>query len=49
MARNIVVTLHGEESSFDFKAIDRAAIYGKRRRVALDRDGEACTRVGGKN
>jgi hypothetical protein len=45
MARNIVVTLDGEESSFDFKAIDRAAIYGKRRRVALDRDGEACTRA----
>ena len=45
MARNIVVLLDGEESSFDFKAIDRAAINGKRRRVALDRDGEACNRA----
>lgn len=45
MARNIVVTLDGEESSFDFKPIDRAALYGKRRRVALDRDGEACSRA----
>jgi hypothetical protein len=45
MSRNIVVTLDGEESSFDFKAIDRAAIYGKRRRVALDRDGQVCTRA----
>lgn len=45
MARNIVVALDGEESSFDFKPIDRAALYGKRRRVALDRDGEACTRA----
>jgi len=46
MARSIVVSLAGEGSSFGFKAVDRAAIYGKRRRVALDRDGEPCTRVG---
>lgn len=45
MARNIVVTINGEESSFDFKPVDRAALYGKRRRVALDRDGEACSRA----
>lgn len=45
MARNIVVELDGEESSFDFKPIDRAALYGKRRRVALDRDGELCSRA----
>ena len=45
MARNIVVALDGEESSFDFKPVDRAALYGKRRRVALDRDGELCSRA----
>jgi hypothetical protein len=45
MARNIVVELDGEESSFDFKPVDRAALYGKRRRVALDRDGEQCSRA----
>jgi hypothetical protein len=39
MARNIVVTLDGEESSFDFKAIDRAAIYGRRRRVVAVKRG----------
>lgn len=45
MARNIVVELDGEESSFDFKPVDRAALYGKRRRVALDRGGEPCSRA----
>ena len=45
MARNIVVELDGEKSSFEFKPIDRAALYGKRRRVALDRDGEPCSRA----
>jgi hypothetical protein len=41
----IAVSLDGAESTFGFKAVDRAAIYGKRRRVALDRDGQPCTRA----
>lgn len=45
MARVISVDLGGVESSFEFKAVDRAAIYGKRRRVALDRDGQPCSRA----
>lgn len=45
MARVISVSLDGVESTFAFKAVDRAALYGKRRRVALDRDGRPCTRA----
>jgi hypothetical protein len=44
MAKNIIVSLDGEESSFGFKAVDRASLYGKRRRIALDKDGNPCTR-----
>lgn len=45
MARVISVSLDGVESSFGFKAVDRSALYGKRRRVALDRSGEPCSRA----
>jgi hypothetical protein len=45
VARVITVSLDGVESSFGFKAVDRAAVYGKRRRVALDREGQPCTRA----
>lgn len=45
MARVISVSLDGVESTFGFKAIDRSALYGKRRRVALDRSGEPCSRA----
>lgn len=37
MARVFSLSLDGVESTFEFKAVDRAAIHGKRRRVALDR------------
>lgn len=45
MARVIAVSLDGIESTFGFKAVDRSAIYGKRRRVALDREGQPCSRA----
>ena len=45
MAKVIAVTLGGSQSTFSFTSIDRAAIYGKRRRVALDADGKPCTRA----
>lgn len=45
MARAITVALGGAESSFGFKAVDREAIYGKRRRVVLDREGQPCARA----
>lgn len=45
MARAIVVSYQGAETSFGFKSVDRAALYGRRRRVALDADGKPCTRA----
>ena len=45
MARSIVVSLKGVESSFGFKAVDRNSLYGKRRRVPLDSSGGICTRA----
>jgi hypothetical protein len=45
MARVMAVSFAGEEAMFEFKAVDRSALYGKRRRVALDRHGKPCTRA----
>ena len=45
MAGTINVTLNGDEAVFVFTAVDRAAIYGKRRRLALDETGTPCTRA----
>jgi hypothetical protein len=45
MARVISVALSGVESSFEFKSIDRAALYGKRRRIALDALEQPCSRA----
>ena len=45
MARQIVLTFEGADTAFDFSAVDRAKLYGKRRRVPLDRQGQPCTRA----
>jgi hypothetical protein len=45
MARTIAVTYRGEDSSFDFLKLDRSKLYGSRRRLVLDRDGEPCRRA----
>jgi hypothetical protein len=45
VAKDILVSLGGKESSFAFKAVDRASLYGKRRRVLLDHLGEPCSRA----
>lgn len=45
MARTIVVTYRGEDSSFGFSKLDRSKLYGSRRRLVLDRDGEPCRRA----
>lgn len=42
MAREILVELGGTVSTFEFKKIDRRKLYGTRRRVHLDPDGDAC-------
>ena len=40
MASTINVVLDGHEAVFTFSPVDRAAIYGKRRRLALDETGQ---------
>lgn len=44
MAREIVLDWDGEISSFGFAKVERAKLYGRRRRVPLDADGLACGR-----
>jgi hypothetical protein len=45
MARNLVLALGDEQSEFSIKPLNRADIYGKRKRVALDADGQVCSRA----
>ena len=45
MAKPIVLSFKGTVSKFAFKAVDRSALYGKRRRVPLDSSGGICTRA----
>lgn len=45
MARTLVFTFRGEDSTFDFARLDRARLYGARKRLVLDRDGEPCRRA----
>ena len=44
MAKPIVVSLDGIESSFDHIKLDRKRLYGERRRVPLDLTGEPCVK-----
>ena len=46
MAKPIVVSLEGIESSFDHAKVERAQLYGARRRLPLDSTGEACIKAG---
>lgn len=45
MAKPIVVSYKNKESTFDHKKIDRAKLYGKKKRVALDSEDEVCIRA----
>ena len=45
MARQIVVKLGDATSTFDFQKVDRSKLYGSRRRIPLDPEGERCTRA----
>jgi hypothetical protein len=45
MANNLVVVLDGEESQFGLQMVDRAKLYGKRKRLNLDPSGATCTRA----
>ena len=45
MAKKLLVNYKGEEAEFDFKKIDRAKLYGKRKRVYLDASDNECQRA----
>jgi hypothetical protein len=45
MAKQIVVTLGGKTSTFEFKKITRAGLMGKTSRRVLDPEGEVCERA----
>jgi hypothetical protein len=44
MAKPIIVSLNGVESSFDHSKVERKRLYGERRRVPLDAAGEPCVK-----
>ena len=44
MAKPIVVVLNGAESSFHHSKIERSKLYGARRRLPLDMDGNPCVK-----
>jgi hypothetical protein len=45
MAKGLNLIYKGKESTLDLSSLDRADVYGKRRRVALDPTGQPCVRV----
>jgi hypothetical protein len=45
MAKTINLTYGSETAIFTYKPIDRTVLYGKRRRVAFDLDGNECTKA----
>jgi hypothetical protein len=45
MAKPIVVSYQGAEAKFDHRRVDRAKLYGRRRRIPLDPEGKACQRA----
>jgi len=45
MAKPIVVNLGGNESRFSFSKLSRSKLYGKKRRVVLDPDGNPCAKA----
>lgn len=45
MPKGLVVTFNGAESSFALEKLERAKLYGSRRRIAVDADGSTCTRA----
>ncbi len=45
MAKGVVVALDGKVSSFQIEKIERAKLYGVRRRLVVDGEGRACSRA----
>ena len=45
MAKTINITFKGESAAFAYKPLDRGVLYGKRRRVAFDAEGNECSKA----
>ena len=45
MAKPIVLEFEGAQSSFDLAKLDRARLYGARKRIPLDQNGQACIKA----
>jgi hypothetical protein len=45
MAKTINISFKGESAVFGYKPIDRGVLYGKRRRVAFDGEGNECAKA----
>ena len=45
MAKGLVMTLGGAESSFTLQKLERSKLYGARRRIAVDAAGHPCIRA----
>jgi hypothetical protein len=45
VAKGLVLTLDGETSSFQIEKVERAKLYGVRRRLAVDHKGRTCSRA----
>lgn len=45
MAKGVAVTLNGKTSSFHIEKVERAKLYGVRRRLAVDCEGRTCSRA----
>jgi hypothetical protein len=45
VAKGLVLTLDGKTSSFQIEKVERAKLYGVRRRLAVDHQGRTCSRA----
>jgi len=45
MAKTINISYKGSTAAFAYKPIDRGVLYGKRRRLAFDAEGNECTKA----
>ena len=45
MAKPIVLTFQGSQSSFEHSKLDRSRLYGARKRIPLDQDGRPCVKA----
>ena len=44
MAREIVLSVNGKDSNFTFSKLTREKLYGKKKRIPIDLNGDSCSR-----